>query len=572
MQYRRIVKPTPEKSTVERLKNEVNLPEKLAVITAQRGISNFEEARAFFAPQLTDLHDPFLMADMKKAAKRILDAGKNNEKILVYGDYDVDGTTSVSMMYTFLKAHFENIEYYIPDRYSEGYGISDKGIDKALESGFSLMISLDCGIKAVDKIRRAQEGGLDVIVCDHHRPGDQLPPAFAVLDPKREDCKYPFKELSGCGVGFKLIQAVCALSPDFTNKTNPFDYLDLVGISTACDIVPVVGENRVLLYYGLQQINKKPKPFVRALLGDELIGKVTVSNLVFVAGPRINAAGRIEHAHRAVELLTTGDRDFLREMRNLINNHNETRRELDKEITREALEMVAANGAELKSTVVYDQNWHKGVIGIVASRLIETHYKPTIVFTKSGEKLAGSARSVKDFDIYDALEACTEHLEQFGGHKYAAGMTLMPEQLADFKTKFEEVVSNNIKPEQTVPAIEIDTPLDFDEIDFKYFRTQQRMAPFGPGNPSPVYITDHVVDAGFSKVVGKDESHLKVHLKQLGGGDETMSGIAFGMAHHIELIKSGSPVSIVYSLDENEFNGNTTLQLRIKDIQPVENK
>lgn len=569
MQYRRILKTPPSKNTVKLLKKEINLPEKLAVIAAQRGISNFEEARAFFAPKLTDLHDPFLMADMEKAANRLLNAVEAGEKILVYGDYDVDGTTSVSMMYTFLKLHHKNVEYYIPDRYGEGYGISDKGINYALEAGFSLMITLDCGIKAVEKIDRAQKGGLDVIVCDHHRPGAQVPPAFAVLDPKRDDCAYPFKELSGCGVGFKLIQAVCSINPQWTKITNPFDYLDLVSISTACDIVPVVGENRVLLYYGLQQINTKPKAFVRALLGDELLGKVNVSNLVFVAGPRINAAGRIEHAHRAVELLTTNDKDFLREMRNLINNHNDTRRELDQNITKEALEMVAQTGEELKSTVVYDPKWHKGVIGIVASRLIENYYKPTIVFTKSGEKLAGSARSVKDFDIYDALEACKEHLEQFGGHKYAAGMTLKEEQLEKFRQKFEEVVSAEIKPEQTTPAIEIDTPLDFDEIDFKFFRTQERMAPFGPGNPNPVYITERVVDAGFTKIVGKDESHLKVHLKQVNGGDETMSGIAFGMADHFEYIKNGNPVSIVYHLDENEFNGNVSLQLKIKDIQPA---
>ena len=569
MEYRRVIKSTPDIKTVKRLQQEVNLPLKLATIAAQRGITNFDQARAFFAPKLTDLHEPLLMADMQKAAERIIKAVNSDEKIMVYGDYDVDGTTSVSMMYTFLSSLHNKIEYYIPDRYSEGYGISDKGIDKAVEAGFTLMISLDCGIKAVDKIKRAQKSGLDVIVCDHHRPGSKLPPAFAVLDPKRSDCPYPFKELSGCGVGFKLIQAVCALSPELTKNTDPFLYLDFTAISTACDIVPVIGENRILLYYGLQQINSQPKPFVRALLGDELIGKVTVSNLVFVAGPRINAAGRIEHAHRAVELLTTKDDDFLREMSQLINNHNTTRRELDQSITKEALEMIAPEAHRFKSTVVYDENWHKGVIGIVASRLIENYYKPTIVFTKSGNKLAGSARSVKDFDIYDALEACQEHLEQFGGHKYAAGMTLELEQLDQFKQKFEEVVSAGIKPEQTTPTIEIDAPLDFDEIDFKFYRTQQRMAPFGPANPAPIYITEGVVNAGFTKVVGKDESHLKVHLKQVNGGGQTMSGIAFGMAEHFQHISEGKPVSIVYHLDENEFNGNVSLQLRIKDIQPA---
>lgn len=566
MQYRRIIKPEPPQEIIERLEKEVNLPVKLATIMAQRGITDFESARAYFAPKLTDLHDPMLMQDMEKAANRILKAIERKEKILVYGDYDVDGSSSVAMMYSFLKKHHDALEYYIPDRYSEGYGISNTGIDYALDNGFTLMITLDCGIKAVEKIERAQKEGLDVIVCDHHRPGTDLPPAYAVLDPKRGDCAYPFKELSGCGVGFKLIQAVCTLKPEFTKITNPLHYLDLVSISTACDIVPVVGENRVLLYYGLKQINEQPKAFVKALLGDERMGNTTVSNLVFIAGPRINAAGRIEHAHRAVELLTSDDREVLREKSKLINNHNDHRKELDKEITLEALAQVAEGSDQKKSTVVYDEKWHKGVIGIVASRLIESHYKPTIVFTKSNGKITGSARSVKGFDIYDALEECTGHLEQFGGHKYAAGMTLLPEQLEGFKNKFESVVAERITPEQTVAPLEIDVTLDFDEINFKFLRILQRMAPFGPGNPAPVFITKNVTDAGYSKVVGKDESHLKVHLKQTSNGN-VMSGIAFGKAGELGLVKSGKPFSVVYNLNENVFNGKMEIQLKVKHIE-----
>jgi len=556
------LKPLPDSKIIEDLKNSLGVSSVIATLLAQRGIIDFDDAKTFFRPQFSHLHDPFLMKDMEKAVQRLSTAISNDEKILVYGDYDVDGTTAVSLMYLFLKNFSERIEHYIPDRYDEGYGVSYKGIDYAKDNGFSLIICLDCGIKAIDKVAYAKEKGVDFIICDHHRPGDKLPDAVAVLDPKRNDCDYPFKELCGCGVGFKLAQAY------YQFHDYPFEdlipLLDLVVVSIAADIVPMIGENRVLSYFGLKELNNNPRNGLKALMDvSNRKDTFTISDVVFGIAPRINAAGRIEHGNKAVELLIQDDYSLAKEKADYIDQHNLTRKELDQSITKEALEMIVPNA---KSTVVSNEHWHKGVVGIVASRLIESHYRPTIVLTESNGKLTGSARSVKGFDVYNAIDECSDLLEQFGGHKYAAGLTMKKENLSEFTQRFEEVVSRTISDEMLVPEISIDLEMDFKEINFKTYRILQQMAPFGPSNNKPVLMLKGVVDNGRGRLIGSDQSHLKLAITDA-LGSAVYDGIGFGMANHFPRIKNKEPFDICFVLEENEWNGNTTLQLRVKDIK-----
>ena len=560
-------KPEPDREIVKRLQNELEIPEKNAVLLAQRGITNFEEARRFFRPNLTDLHDPFLMKGMDIAVDRIEKAIQNNEKILVYGDYDVDGTTAVSIVYSYLKDFYEHVDTYIPDRYSEGYGVSIQGIDYAGDNGFSLIIALDCGTKAGDKIIYAAEKGIDFIIGDHHTPGEVLPKAVAFLNPKQPDCPYPYKELSGAGIGFKLIQAL------HQKKQLPLDdivpYLDLVAVSIGADIVPITGENRIMAYYGLKQIEKNPRPGLRALSRTKKEKTLDISDLVFTLAPRINAAGRIKHGKEAVKLLVEKDLAVANRFADEIELYNEERRGYDQKITDEALKQIIEQKEEERfSTVVYHPDWHKGVIGIVASRLIETYYRPTIVFTESNGVISGSVRSVSGFNVYDALQACSDYIIQFGGHKYAAGLTIAPENFDNFKAKFEEVVKNTITEASKVPEITIDTTLSFKDINRKFYNIIRQMAPFGPGNMKPVFVTTGVNDTGYSKKVGKDGNHLKISLRELKSG-QTLNGIAFNMGDKAELVKSGVPLKVAYILEENHWNNKVTLQLHLKDIKPV---
>jgi single-stranded-DNA-specific exonuclease len=548
---------------------------KLCQLLVQRGVKTFEEAKAFFRPSLKDLHDPFLMMDMQEAVNRINKAISTNEKILIYGDYDVDGTTAVSLVYSFLTDHYQQIETYIPDRYKEGYGVSKAGIDYANQNDYSLIIALDCGIKALDKVEYAAEKGIDFIICDHHRPGAELPNAVAVLDPKRTDCNYPFDELSGCGVGFKLVQALCldwGLSNDHWHNL-----LDLLAVSIGADIVPVVGENRVLAYFGLKQINETPREGFKLLkkLAQREDKVLTITDVVFLIGPRINAAGRIAHGKLAVELLTSKDKSALERISKEINLHNEDRKTLDKAITLDAISMVEETQEEKSSVVVYKADWHKGVIGIVASRLVEHFYKPTIVFTKSKDEiLAGSARSVKGFDIYKALEACHEHLEQFGGHMYAAGMTLKEEHLEAFTAKLEAVVQESLPEKLKTPEIDIDLTLELSDFlgqgKGNFYKILEQFAPFGPVNLAPVFQTDGLNDNGFSKTVGEDNAHLRLCLRDPKSGLE-INGIGFGLGSKIELLKQQEPLSILYHLEENEFRGQRSLQMKIKDVRLSQN-
>jgi len=548
------------------LAKQLNISEILGQLLVQRGITDFDAAKTFFRPQLNDLHDPFLMKDMDKAVTRLQKAISDNEKIMIYGDYDVDGTTSVSMVYHFLSQLTKNIEYYIPDRYAEGYGVSAKGIAYAASINVQLMITLDCGIKAIDRVDEGNENEIDFIICDHHQPGPEIPSAIAVLDPKRSDCNYPFKELCGCGVGFKLLQAFCIKENDDLDKLYP--YLDLVALAIGADIVPIVGENRVMAFYGLKTINSNPRMGIKTLLQTAKANKIiTITDLVFVAGPRINAAGRIHSARKAVQLLISEDEEMALEFSKDIEEDNLTRRDLDRSITKEALEMIADNKDWLnnKSTVVYEAGWHKGVIGIVASRLIETYYRPTVVFVKSGDIAAGSARSVKGFDLYQALEQCSDFLIQFGGHKYAAGMTIEIDKIDAFRKKFEEVVSQTISPESLIPEISVDLELDFADISPKFYRIINQMSPFGPGNMTPVFLSRKVHDFGYSKAVGTEDDHLKLFVRQ--NGSEALGGIAFGMGNLYPEIKTQNPFDIVYTIEENTWNEKTSLQLRVKDLR-----
>ncbi|MDA7549842.1 single-stranded-DNA-specific exonuclease RecJ [Flavobacteriaceae bacterium] len=559
------IKPKPDPSKVARLSKELAVDSTTSFLLAQRGIETFEEAKNFFRPDLSDLHDPFLMKDMEKAVSRIEEAVENQENILVYGDYDVDGTTSVALMSSYLLSFYPNVATYIPDRYEEGYGISYKGIDFAEDNNFSLIIALDCGIKAIDKVAYAFKKEVDFIICDHHRPGAEIPKAKAVLDPKQEDCDYPFKELCGCGVGFKLIQALASKKGATINDL--VLYLDLVATAIGADIVPIVGENRILAYHGLKVINENPRPGFEAILKQVKKEKLTITDVVFIIAPRINAAGRMKHGNHAVTLLCETDDNLAAEYAIDIDTYNTDRRDADKRITIEALVQIEENKEQDRFTsVVFDENWHKGVIGIVASRLTETYYRPTLVFTKSGEMLAASARSVKGFDVYNALEKCSEYLEQFGGHKYAAGLTLKPENYKSFKAQFEKVVEETIDPKMLIPEISIDSQISLSDITPKFYRILSQFAPFGPGNMTPVFMSEDLQDTGYGKQVGEDKTHLRFTATQHASGK--IVGIGFGLGEHIELIKNKKPFKAAYTIDENEWNGNVSLQLKLKDIKP----
>ena len=556
------LKALPEKDIVNSLQESLGVSELVATLLAQRGIETYIQAKKFFRPKLSDLYNPFLMKDMDKAVERLHRAVSSNERILVYGDYDVDGTTAVSLMYLFLKEKCQYVEYYIPDRYDEGYGVSYKGIDYAKSNDFSLIVCLDCGVKAIEKVTYAKNKDIDFIICDHHRPGDTLPLAVAVLDPKRSDCDYPFKELCGCGIGFKLAQA-------YHQKYNlPFEdlvpLLDLVVVSIAADIVPMIDENRVLSFYGLQQLNANPRIGLKSLMNvSNRKDTFNISDIIFGLAPRINAAGRIEHGNKAVELLVQQDLYIAKEKADYIDSHNFTRRELDKSITQEALAMIEPDA---NSTVVFSEKWHKGVVGIVASRLIETHYRPTIVLTESNGKLTGSARSVSGFDIYDAIDACSDLLEQFGGHKYAAGLTLKKENLTAFIQRFEEVVSTTITAEMQIPKINIDLEMPMQDINMKTHRIIEQMAPFGPSNSRPVFMTKGIIDNGSGCIVGQDKNHLKLAITD-SDNSKTLEGIGFRMSDYFSTIKEKQPFDVCFVLDLNEWNGISNLQLRIKDIR-----
>ncbi|MDB4166954.1 single-stranded-DNA-specific exonuclease RecJ [Polaribacter sp.] len=556
-------KPKIEKEKIAKLAKDLSVETTVAKILLQRNISTFEEAKKFFRPSLDDLHDPFLMKDMDVAVERIETAIRNQENILVFGDYDVDGTSAVSLVASYLKTIYPNISTYIPDRYEEGYGVSFKGIDFAEDNNFSLIIALDCGTKALEKVAYATEKKIDFIICDHHKPGAELPKAVAILNPKRADCYYPFDELCGCGVGFKLIQALGKNRQQSIADFVP--YLDLVATAIAADIVPINGENRTLAYFGLQVINSNPRNGIKAIIHQTKKEVLTITDVVFIVAPRINAAGRMKHGNYAVELLTEMDFDSAVEFAAAIEIFNVDRKDLDKKITNEALMQIIDNAEEDRFTsVVYKQDWHKGVIGIVASRLIEKHYRPTLVFTKSGDKLAASARSVKGFDVYNALLACEEFIEQFGGHKYAAGLTLLPKNFEKFKAKFEEVVRSSIPKELLTPEILIDAEIELSEITPKFFRIIQQMAPFGPQNRKPIFKTSGVRDNGYGKQVGADKTHLKLNI--IAGADsKTYNAIGFNLGSKITEIQNA--FDIVYALDENEWNGVKSIQLLLKDLK-----
>lgn len=574
-----IQKPFPNQpeqlAAIESLVQSLNISPFLASLLVQRGVTTFDEARTFFRPELTHLHDPFRMRDMDRAVERITRAMESREKILIYGDYDVDGTTSVALVYGFLRTIYDRLDHYIPDRYKEGYGVSKAGVEWAAANGFTLIIALDCGIKSIDRVAEAKALGVDFIICDHHRPGDRIPNAVAVLDPKRADCSYPYEELTGCGVGFKLLQALCQVRGIPKETLEP--YLDLVVVSIACDIVPISGENRVLAYYGLKQLNSAPRTGLCALLrvaGFLREGEtcpppakaLDITNVVFGIGPRINAAGRIKHARAAVELLLCQCDDEAEDFAYGLQVHNKDRQDLDKSMTEHALAMIRGDETliKAKSTVLFHQSWHKGVIGIVASRCIEQFYRPTIILTESNGKAAGSARSVAEFDVYEAIEACSELLEQFGGHTFAAGLTLPIENVDAFRQRFEEVVQRKIREEQLIPRVDVDIPLDFGEINGKFYRIMKQMSPFGPHNMSPVFRTDEVVLVG-EPIVMK-EKHLKFTCRQVRSG-HSFTAVGFGMAPWADHLHQNQPFSICYSVEENHYNGSSTMQLYLKDIQ-----
>ncbi len=568
MEKRWVIKERGDYAVVRQLAGALGVSESLANLMVQRDITTTGEASAFFEPDLAYLHDPFLMKDMNIAVERVASAIKKNEKILVYGDYDVDGTTAVAMVYSFLKEQSSNVEYYIPDRYKEGYGVSLQGIDFAYQSNCKLVITLDCGIKAVEKVKYARSKGLDVIICDHHYPGDEIPKAVAVLDPKQPSCSYPYKELSGCGVGFKLIQAYSRI------HGMPFSmiahYLDLVAVSIASDIVPLTGENRVLAYYGLKQLNEAPRTGLREIIREaEICRALTIEDVVFKIGPRINAAGRMEAGSKAVELLISNDTRLATGISKEINNFNIERRSVDRSITTEAMRMISEDQRTVnaRTTVLYNPSWKKGVIGIVASRLIETYYRPTVILTESNGFATGSARSVQGYDLYQAIEACGDLLESFGGHMFAAGLTLKKENIRPFMDRFEQFVNSTISEEQLVPRIFVDTELDFKEINEDFFNILSKFQPFGPENMSPVFVTRNVTDSGMGKMVGSSGEHLRLEFCQASSGPKSFPAIAFNQANHFEHIRKGNPVDICYSIEMNEFRGNRNLQLNIKDIK-----
>lgn len=565
MNLRWTIKPQPEKEKIQDLANSLNINEEIATLLVQRGIETHDQAYDFFVPKLEKLYDPFLMKDMDIAVERIEEAIKKDENILIYGDYDVDGTTSVALMSTYLSQFSDRISTYIPDRYQEGYGISYQGIDYAADNDFSLIIALDCGIKAIDKVAYAREKNIEFIICDHHLPGEKIPEAVAVLNPKRNDCDYPFKELCGCGVGFKLIQA-------FQERRNlSFElllpYLDLVATAIGADIVPIVDENRILAYHGLKIINTDPRPGFRAIIEKTHKSDFSITDVVFIIAPRINAAGRMEHALSAVDLLTETNLVKAREFALKIETFNQDRRHSDKSITEEALiQIETSQEKERFTTVVYHQDWHKGVIGIVASRLTETYYRPTLVFTKSGDRLAASARSVSGFNIYEALEACAEHIEQFGGHKYAAGLTLHEENYEAFKQKFEEVVASSIDKKLLTKEIKIDMRLNIDRINSSFYNTIKRFAPFGPGNMRPVFLSENMIGQGAPRQIGPDKKHLKCRIK-IDEKEDFLEAIGFGLGEKAEALISKSSFDAVYSLDQNEWNNKKIIQLKLRDLK-----
>lgn len=556
-------------SDLNHLQEALNVDPPVANLLVQRGITTFEQARAFFRPNLSYLHDPFLMKDMDKAVDRIREAITKEQKLLVYGDYDVDGTTAVALVYSYFKDYFRSIDYYIPDRYREGYGISFAGIDYADQNGYRLIIALDCGIKANEKIEYARSRGIDVIICDHHTPGLDIPAAVAVLDAKRPDCPYPYKELSGCGVGFKLIQAFQK------NQNKAFEdltkYLDLVAVSIASDIVPITGENRVLAFFGLDRINHNPSTGIKAIIKIANIGskEITVEDIVFRIGPRINAAGRMESGRKSVDLLISENITEAMAMSETINVFNSDRRFIDTNITQEALTMINADPGlrNMKSTVLFNPKWHKGVIGIVASRLLEHYYRPTVILTKSNGYATGSARSVNGFDLYQAIEECSDLLENFGGHKYAAGLTMDLNNVENFQKRFEEVVNDNILPDQLIPVVEIDTEIQLSEITPKFFRILKQFRPFGPENLAPVFLTENVSDNGEGKVVGMNGEHLKLSLVQEEDPFHVFPAIAFQQGNKYPRIAGGHAFDICYTIEENVFRGEANLQLNVKDIK-----
>jgi len=567
-----IMKQKGDPTDVQRLANELSIDTVLANLLVQRGVRTFDEARAFFRPKLENLHDPFLMKDMDVAVNGIIQAIKEQKNIMIYGDYDVDGTTAVSLVYLFLKKYYNRVSFYIPDRYSEGYGISYKSIDYAKEKDVSLIIALDCGIKANDKILYAKSIGIDFIICDHHLPGDKIPEAMAVLDPKRSDCNYPFKELSGCGVGFKMLQAYCLVKkiPD----CEIYPYLDLLAVSIASDIVPVIGENRVLTFFGLKQLNENPRRGLKSII--KIAGlenqHVTIDDIVFKIGPRINAAGRMESGKAAVDLLTSESDEAANSFGATINTNNNDRKNVDRLITQEAISMVemSKQGISDKATILYNPQWHKGVIGIVASRLIESYHKPTIILTNSNGYITGSARSIPGFDLYQAIESCSDLLENFGGHMYAAGLTMKESNLELFKERFKQIAAETVTDDMMRPQTDIDDYLDFRQITPKFVRILKQFQPFGPKNMSPAFITKNVYDNGNGRIVGQDGDHLRLELIQENEPYRYISAIGFNQSEHFEHLNGGNPVDICYSIAENYYRGIANIQLQIKDIKDKE--
>ena len=568
MEKRWVIKEKGDSAVVKQLAGTLGISEALANLMVQRNITTPDEAVAFFEPNLGYLHDPFMMKDMNIAVERISTAVKKNEKILVYGDYDVDGTTAVALMYSFLKEQYSNVEYYIPDRYKEGYGVSFQGIDFAFQNNCKILITLDCGIKAVEKVKYARSKGIDVIICDHHYPGDEIPKALAVLDPKQPGCNYPYKELSGCGVGFKLVHAYSRVHGiPFSKIAN---YLDLVAVSIASDIVPLTGENRILAYFGLKQLNESPRTGLREIIREaDVCRALTVEDVVFKIGPRINAAGRMETGSKAVELLISNDTKLATGISKEINNFNIERRNVDRSITTEAMRMISDDQRTVnaKTTVLFNPSWKKGVIGIVASRLIETYYRPTVILTESNGFATGSARSVQGYDLYQAIEACSDLLESFGGHMFAAGLTLKKENIKPFMERFEQFVNSTITEEQLVPRVFVDSELTFTEINEEFFSFLNKFQPFGPENMSPVFVSRNIYDSGSGRMVGSSGEHLKLDLCHESTGQKTFPAIAFSQAEHFEHIKAGKPIDVCYSIEMNEFRGNRNLQLNIRDIK-----
>jgi single-stranded-DNA-specific exonuclease len=566
MEKRWVIREMPVDDQALALAEAINVSQPLATLLLQRGVDSFDQAKAFFRPLLAQLHDPFLMKDMDRAVWRIEEAIRNREKILIYGDYDVDGTTAVALVYGFLKQYYHHLAFYTPDRNAEGYGISLTGVDWAKDNGVGLIISLDCGIKANRQVQYAKELGIDFLVCDHHRPGEVLPEAYAVLDPKRDDCPYPYKELSGCGVGFKLMQAF-ALSNGLPVE-RLLSFLDLVAVSIAADIVPITGENRIMTHFGLQQLNSNPRPGLQALINvSDLRGEVEVSNIVFGIAPRINAVGRVAHASHAIKLLLAENMQEAVALAAVANSNNEERRGFDNNITAEALRMIEDTAhIAARSTVLFKPDWHKGVIGIVAARCIERFYRPTVILTESNEKATGSARSVAGFDIYEAIAECADLLDQYGGHKYAAGLTLPLENVAAFQARFEEVVAEHIQQEHLTPQIDIDLEIPLSQINFKFYNVMHQMAPFGPSNMQPVFVSRRVVAENPPRVL--KDIHLKFAVKQ--PGSIGFDAIGFSLAHLHEFVDKAQPFDICYNISENEYKGRKNLQLVIKDIKRSE--